>query len=235
VSWALEAVVLRALARDTETRFHTAAELKAGLLAVDLANEEPTPPAGLRLPAPRRPFPTRVAAALGVVFLVVVAAVLLTRGGSPGAGRPPGIATPGGRGLYPATDFDPFTSDGRENPEGVAKAVDGNPETAWSTDTYNTAAFGGLKPGVGLWVDLGRARRVHSVDVTSPDSGWQGEIRLADRPADRLDGWGKPVARGSGHFDVRGRSGRYVLVWITALPEASRKLRIAEIEPKVAT
>jgi hypothetical protein len=133
------------------------------------------------------------------------------------------------------TDFDPFTPGGRENPEAVARAVDGNPQTVWSTDTYNTAAFGGLKPGVGLWVDLGAERRVRSVDVTSPDTGWRGEIRLADRPSDRLDGWGDPVARGSGHFDVRGRRGRYVLVWITSLPEGSRKLRIAEIEPKVAT
>ena len=235
VSWALEAVVMRALARDTQSRFHTASELKTALLAVDLANDEPTPPAGLPAAASRRSVPLVAAAALAAALLVPAVAVLLTRG-STGGGSPPGVAAqPGGKGLYPVTDFDPFTSDGRENPEATSRAVDGNPDTAWSTDTYNTAAFGGLKPGVGLWVDLGRARSVRSVDVTSPDSGWQGEIRLADRPADRLEGWGRRVARGSGHFDVKGRTGRYVLVWITALPEGSRKLRIAEIEPKVAT
>jgi len=232
----LEAVVLRALARDPESRFHTASDLKAALTAVDLDDDEPTSPAGVPLATPRRPFPTRVAAVVGAAFLVVAAAVLLTRGGSPGAGQRPGAAGPlGGKGLYPVSDFDPFTADGRENPGLVARAVDGNPETAWSTDTYNTAAFGGLKPGVGLWLDLGQARRIRSVEVTSPDTGWKGEIRLADRPADRLDGWGVPVARGSGTFDVRGRRGRYLLVWITSLPEGSRKLRIAEIEPKVAT
>jgi hypothetical protein len=236
VSWALEAVVLRALARDPESRFHTASDLKAALTAVDLDGDEPTPPAGVPLAAPRRPFPTRVAVIVGAAFLVVAAGVLLTRGGSPGAGQRPGAAAPlAGKGLYPVTDFDPFTADGRENPGLVARAVDGNPETAWSTDTYNTAAFGGLKPGVGLWLDLGQARRLRSVEVTSPDTGWKGEIRLADRPADRLEGWGAPVARGSGTFDLRGRRGRYLLVWITSLPEDARKLRIAEIEPKVTT
>ncbi|MGH9286668.1 MAG: hypothetical protein ACRD0M_13495, partial [Acidimicrobiales bacterium] len=60
--------------------------------------------------------------------------------------------------------------------------------------------------------------------MTSPDDGWQGEIRLAERPADRLEGWGKAVARGSGRFDVKGRKGRYVLVWITALPDPSHRV-----------
>jgi eukaryotic-like serine/threonine-protein kinase len=236
IPWALEAVVLRALARDPEARFRSGSELRAGLLAVNLADDDPTPPAGRPPVTPhhRRPFPILVAIALGVAMLVTAAAVLLTRSsGRPGV-RPPGVVAPARGGAFPVTDFDPF-ADGRENPEGLVKAVDGNPATAWSTDTYNTADFGGLKPGVGLWVDLGRTRAVSSVDVTSPDSGWQGEIRLADRPADRLEGWGKAVARGSGRFDVKGRKGRYVLVWITALPDPSHRVRIAEIEPRVVS
>jgi eukaryotic-like serine/threonine-protein kinase len=237
VPWALEAVVLRALARDPEARFHSASELRAGLLAVDLADDDPTPAAGLpAVPAQhRRPFSVPVALALGAVLVVTAAAVLLTRGDRRSGARPPGVVAPAKGGAYPVTDFDPFAADGRENPEGVVKAVDGNPATAWSTDTYNTANFGGLKPGVGLWVDLGRPRAISSVDVTSPDSGWQGEIRLADRPADRLEGWGKAVARGSGRFDLKGRKGRYVLVWITALPDPSHRVRIAEIEPRVVS
>ena len=80
----LEAVVLRALARDPEARFRSAEEMRSGLLAVDADNADVTPPAGITAPAPpARPFPARMAAAAGAILVAGVATLVLTGGGKP--------------------------------------------------------------------------------------------------------------------------------------------------------
>lgn len=235
----LEAIVLRSLARDPEARFRSAEELRTSLFAASLDHaEQPTPPAGVTPPAPpERRFPARVAAALGAALLVAVAAVLLTSDeGGPGRTSTPGIAAAAGAsGLAPAvpTTFDPET-DGVENPDIVNHLVDSNPATVWKTETYRSADLGGLKEGVGVYFDLSARKEVHSVEVVAP-TGWTGEVYLADRPAPRLKGWGKPRAVGSGHFDLGGARGRYVLLWFTSLPEAEGGYRLEVAEVKITT
>jgi hypothetical protein len=49
----------------------------------------------------------------------------------------------------------------------VPNAVDGDAATVWRTERYRSAAFGGLKPGVGLLVDLGAPTPVSSVELTT--------------------------------------------------------------------
>ncbi len=49
---------------------------------------------------------------------------------------------------------------------GVDQAVDGNDSTGWETDSYNRANFGGLKPGMGILINLGQATKVRSVKVS---------------------------------------------------------------------
>jgi serine/threonine-protein kinase len=239
----LEAVVLRALARDPEARFRSAAEMRSNLLAVDLDHSEAvTPPTGLPAapPAARR-FPARAATAVAAVLFLVLAAVLLTGEGSP----------EGGRGLEPAatargtiagvpmlvTAFDP-EADGDENSATVGNAVDRNPATVWKTDTYN-ANFPSLKKGVGISVDLGRSKKIRSVEVETPGpGGWTGEVYVADRRSPTLAGWGDPAAAGpdgqasTAHFDLDGAKGRYVLVWFTSLlpNEGGFRLDVAEIK-----
>ncbi len=65
-----------------------------------------------------------------------------------------------------ATDLDPQGSDGGENSEEAGLAVDGDPQTAWRTSSYEQQ-FGpsGLKTGVGLVIDLGQQRQVSAVDL----------------------------------------------------------------------
>ena len=85
---------------------------------------------------------------------------------------PVASATPTRSGPYPirtARDFDPEADggNGEENPNLVAQAYDGRPETAWRTLSYRgNAKLGGLKPGVGLVVDLGHEVPVASVKLT---------------------------------------------------------------------
>ncbi len=80
-------------------------------------------------------------------------------------------------------DFDPFGDPQEENPDQAPLAVDGKPGTAWTTSTYQQN-FGpsGLKDGVGLLLDLGKAQDVGSVDVTLVGSPTSVQLLTATGP-----------------------------------------------------
>ena len=236
----LEAVVLRALARDPAARFKSAEELRAGLLAVDSDNDEVTPPAGVAVAdsAPRRGRPQLLVGAVVMLLFLLVAAVVLSSnggGGSPAdrAGKG-GLAAPAGALAAPkalaASSFDPYGDDKVENQASAAHVSDGDPNTVWKTSSYQDN-FPKFKPGVGVYVDLGRNQRVRTVNVQATP-GYTAEIFVADRPGTDLDGWGKPrAAGGTGNFNLGGISGRYVLVWFTSLPpgDGGYKVEVSEI------
>jgi len=120
-----------------------------------------------------------------------------------------------------AMPFDPF-GDGQANTQLARLAIDGNPGTAWHTESYASAAFGNLKPGTGLLLDMGKTVTITSVRVLLgrvPGADFRVRVgavaSLPDLPA---------VAHAS---DVGGQvslhlarpaHGRYVLVWFTQLP-----------------
>ncbi len=121
-------------------------------------------------------------------------------------------------------DFDPFGEDGGENPADRKKAYDNNPATYWQTSWYTQADLGGLKPGVGLILDLGTAQRVSSVTV---DFIGQTSADLLTAPAGTVSmptefGAFSKAATGSGttvKFTLTGKpTTRYLLVWLTHLP-----------------
>jgi hypothetical protein len=123
------------------------------------------------------------------------------------------------------SDVDPQGSDGAEHPEDTALAVDGRGDTSWNTDHYNSAEFGGLKDGVGLFLDLGGRRSVSRVRLVSPVAGWTFEIRAGSTP--QVDGQPLRATDGSTTFTV-GSGGTVVvnlepvqtsglLIWITRL------------------
>jgi hypothetical protein len=132
-----------------------------------------------------------------------------------------------------AADFDPEGGDG-ENPEQAGNATDGNPSSAWSTETYRTPDFGGAKAGVGLRLDLASTADASSVEVETDVSGWSAQIYVAENPGGTLADWGEPVASGTdlgttARFEIDPAArGDAVLVWLTRLPSAGR-LAIAEV------
>src|SRR5207253_928522 len=71
-----------------------------------------------------------------------------------------------------ARDEDPFGTDHSENPGSVPPAIDGDTDTAWSTEHYASADFGNLKDGVGLWLDFGAGSDVGAVTITTLHPGW---------------------------------------------------------------
>jgi putative peptidoglycan lipid II flippase len=125
-------------------------------------------------------------------------------------------------------DIDPQGEDDEENPDDVARVIDGDVSTGWTTTTYfGQAQLGGLKDGVGVVLDLGGPRELSSL-----------RIRLAGGPTDVAVYASSPGAdeprslkglRRIATLDAAGpdasvslASGlltRYVVVWLTELPE----------------
>ncbi len=68
--------------------------------------------------------------------------------------------------------------DGAEQPGSVPNVHDQDASTSWTTDSYKTAALSGLKPGVGLVVDLGRPTAVGRVELAMAAAGGTVEVRV---------------------------------------------------------
>jgi len=119
--------------------------------------------------------------------------------------------------LTAAGAFDP-EGDGHERDEEASLAVDGDRSTFWRTERYSRF----FKTGVGLVLDAGRAVRVRQVVVDSATPGVRAEIRIGSSrtgPFTRVSPAKTLTARTT--FPVAGRTGRYVVVWVTALPPES--------------
>lgn len=174
---------------------------------------------------------SRVTAGLVVLGLVAVAGwtAALVTGELPGSGSFGRDDTSAAQGtpLSPVEvrPFDPPPGDGVEGVTDVSQAVDGDRSTAWTTDTYrNRPDLGGLKPGVGLLLDLGQPADLGAVDLALESAGGALEIRAGDeRPGAATDL--ALVARSDEPDDemtlelVADEPARFVLVWFTSLPE----------------
>jgi hypothetical protein len=119
--------------------------------------------------------------------------------------------------LTAAGAFDP-EGDGHERDEEASLAVDGDRSTFWRTERYSRF----FKTGVGLVLDAGRRVRLRQVVVDSATPGVRAEIRIGSSrtgPFTRVSPAKTLTARTT--FPVAGRTGRYVVVWVTALPPES--------------
>jgi eukaryotic-like serine/threonine-protein kinase len=135
--------------------------------------------------------------------------------------------------IVEASAFDPL-ADGEEHSSEAPRVFDNDPGSFWQTDRYNTRDFGNAKAGVGLWVRLDAPRDITSVTITALESGWSGEIYVADQAGSSLEAWGPPRATGNDvaathAFPVDTVRGQYVLIWCTNLPP-SNKLQIGDIK-----
>jgi putative peptidoglycan lipid II flippase len=130
--------------------------------------------------------------------------------------------------------FDP-EGDQRENNDQLALAVDGDASTAWRTETYKTRAdFGGLKPGVGIIVDLAEFMTISGVEIETATPGITVSLLSADEPADSLSGWNEREAptqiEGEATIEFESVESRYLLMWLTGdLPPADEGAWRAEI------
>ena len=117
---------------------------------------------------------------------------------------------------------------GDDDPSGTSAAIDSDTSTFWHTSFYfNNPAFGGLKPGAGLLLDMGRPVRLSQLTVqfgTTCCTHVQIELGNTSTVSEAARGTFTPVqssssAAGSTTFNVTSKAtGRYVLIWITGLP-----------------
>ncbi len=255
---ALEDVVLRAMNKLPEARYQSAAELQTALVSVEMGAGDPTNVVA----APPRPLPRQdhtpprgvppsfvqterkwmvpTVVIVAVALTLAVVGVLFARSDTgqrliddltteePAANQQ-ALPTP------TPLAFDPPPGSRAEHDDELPFLVDGDPATAWSTETYSRRDFGGLKPGVGVVLQLDGQHRFDELRVTSPSDGWSAEVVVADTPKPTREAWGQAVAskksigEGSTTFDLKGRTGGAVLLWITDLGAGNSSLSIGEL------
>ncbi|MFI2708651.1 protein kinase family protein [Micromonospora sp. NPDC018662] len=197
--------------------------------------------------------------ALGIAGLLVVALVgllvgisVLGSGGDDGDKEPvaqPTSSTPATGGssevaapvrkltVSDVRIIDPESGD-RAEVRDAEKVIDGSDDEGWETQTYrNNGKFGGLKKGMGVWIDLGAPHTVKSLQATLSSTGASAELRagtngefpstskgdkdlvaayptVIGQPFEDHDGT-KMIFNG---FDPAQKY-QYLLFWITELPK----------------
>jgi tRNA A-37 threonylcarbamoyl transferase component Bud32 len=199
----------------------------------------------------RLPFRLRrkvpIFAVIGVLLLGgAVAAVLLLqgvertqRGTGAGTVKPPAHTEVVSVKRTSAQDFDPL-GDKDEHADEARLAVDKDPGTSWTTESYTGGTLAG-KAGVGLYVDAAPGVAATSLEIDTPKTGWQVEIQVApdgsapDGPPGQAREWQKVAGGTVRHTHQRftlhtnGKRYRYYLVWITKLPPGQERVEISEV------
>lgn len=256
VSASLAAVIDRATAKDLRERYRSDEELIADLeevLALETARAgsatgEATTVLRTLPSTTRRRVPLAVRsrrawlalAALVAVAAAVMAIVLLGdrtyRGTGTERSASNAPATPIALRSAAATDYDPFGDDS-EHPGETAFAIDGDPSTLWTTETY--AAEDLQKEGVGLVLDAKPGAVVRQLRVRTPTPGFAAEVYVTDSAdvpeSPDSPGWRlvatvpSVAARDKIDLDTAGQRSTHVLLWITRLPPGKDRVEISEL------
>jgi serine/threonine-protein kinase len=239
---ALDAAVLKALAKDPDDRYQSAPDFKralapSGSTGVTTAVFERPVARAEAGPVEHERGPSAFRWAVPVVILVAIAigaaALISTLSGDDEPSRERGT---GGLSVVridvgDAFDFDPEGGDG-EHPSSVTLAYDGDPATFWDTEEYDGGALN--KDGVGLLFDLGSPTEVARVRIRSATPGYSMEIRSASEAGDAATDYDVAETVTNAGDDERvsvdGRA-RYWLLWITGLPPGNpAEVQINEVD-----
>jgi serine/threonine-protein kinase len=263
VSAASAAVVERATARDLDHRYPDMKAMARDLeeaIAVETARAGqatgevtallPTLPGAARRLLPWRVrHPARWAASLSLVAVVVAIALVAAAGNTH---RGTGVASdvrsrPGTHAVdlsqTAASSYNPFGT-GPEHSRQAALVVDGDVNTAWSTEHYIGASL--AKPGLGISLDAAPGVAARAIEIQTPTPGMTAAVYGSDgfhtagpsAGADALAvrGWTQlapPRAIASGRttidFNSRATVYRYYLLWITALPPGHQSAEVSEL------
>jgi Protein kinase domain len=177
-----------------------------------------------------------LAAVIGVIVLIAGSVLYFTDGFGIWT-RPGPIVKP-----VSATVFSP---DGApDNPQEAGLAIDGNPNTAWSTVAYEDAVpFPNFIEGMGLLLHLAEPTALSAVTIDVSSTGTQVQIRSSptDTPAKLSDTTeltpDTPLQPGHNRIEVHDRTKTSnVLVWISTLGTTDGKSRteISEITLQAA-
>lgn len=232
------AAIDRALAKDPRRRFASMdafadeleaarAELRAG--GDPAATMVVTPREHPRAPRTHSPFPLLIALlALLALGVIAAAAIAIHNGHGLGivavhkANESPAKAVA----LSAAGSYDP-AGDGSEHAADVAKAVDHNAATAWTTEHYRSFT----KPGVGLVLAAPDASALRRLTIESDTPGYTAQIKSGDSPSGTFAAVSSSQTVGSSTtFTLTGKRARYYLIWITQLPPGADHARVNEVK-----
>lgn len=113
-------------------------------------------------------------------------------------------------------------------------AWDADPSTAWNTQGYQDP-LNIIKPGVGLWLDLGASREIREIDLDLGGEGYEFDIRVSESEGASESDY-EVVGDGTGSSQEivldEPATGRYVLIWFTVLPQNGGEYRgtVNEVE-----
>jgi serine/threonine protein kinase len=235
VSPRLDAAIRRALAKNPRDRFPSmdafAAELQASLAephngagpaeeTIVVAPRRKRPP---RAPAERPSIWPLILLLAGLAVLAAIFAAAFAFNGprneiinqikGKSGGGSAGKAVP----LRGLSGYDPYGTGG-EHDQDASRATDGQQSTFWETEHYNSPLSAIGKPGVGLLLDAGRARKVSKITVTSDTSGFTAQIKAGSSPTGQFTVVsGSQTVGSSATFTLRNGDARYYVVWITDL------------------
>jgi cytoskeletal protein RodZ len=143
---------------------------------------------------------------------------------SPSHPKPSASPTPTLGTLQPAsaTAYGPWGVTG-DNPGDASQAIDSSSSTAWQSDWYSSASFGGLKTGTGLLIDFGKPVTIVSADLNLGTPGAYVELRggSSSSPDVLKTIGGTKDAGDSTTIRPQEIPVRYLLVWFTSLPQTS--------------
>jgi putative peptidoglycan lipid II flippase len=178
---------------------------------------------------------TSVGAVILVIALVVLATVLSRMFGDVGGsidgdqlglGNSPSATSTADGGVVKPARATVFSPGGEaDNPADAGQAIDGNPATAWSTDTYSDPVpFPNFKNGVGLMLQLPQPTAVATVTLSLNSTGTSIQLRSAQTPTPTsLDDTTEltpptPMKTGSNTITIANPTPTSnLLVWITTL------------------
>ncbi len=222
----------------------------AGLDSLLGSDEPPAYPAAPPAAAPpRRTGPVKgVVAVAGLVAMLLIGTLVAMNAFSGGTATPPPARTP--QAAPPSAGssapvgqqvalklgpgqiriVEPAGADRDSELTGAAAMVDGDPNTGWLPHWYlDNPVFGGVKKGVGIFLDLGATRNVTDVEVQFNQPGATVELRkVPSDPGSSGAGDAQVIAQSTqitspivatSHVLLRGENGmRYLLLWISRLP-----------------
>ena len=205
----------------------------------EVASRAPRPRGGGRKPAGQHSTAAR--AVVSVVIVLVLAAIGVaawsvthsphrSAAPTPTQSHPTSPAAAAAVLLKPvsASVYNPLGSSGDDDPAEAGNAIDGSASTFWHTSYYFSPVFGNLKKGTGLILDMGKQVRLSQVTIqfggTCCTHAAIGIGNDNTSSAATLSTFtllqASTTAAGSTTFNLtKPATGRYVLIWITDLPQ----------------
>ena len=111
-------------------------------------------------------------------------------------------------------------------------ATDGNPDTAWQTESYQYPNGSlGPKSGVGLVVAASRPVSPKEITVKTQSPGFDAEIKAGDSPTGPFTAVsGGQQTSSETTFPIHdGTTDRYYVIWITARGSTGRRAYVNEV------